>query len=81
MWDIRLQTQPMPDENAHQDAMQALYRFLLRKYQKMSEENLKQIKSYQADGDEDSLIKHLHVQSMLAEQRNKIATKLNTVIL
>jgi DNA primase len=81
MWDIRLQTQPMPDENQQQDSMQALYRFLLRKFQKMSDENLRQIKSFQANGDEDSMIKHLHVQNLLVEQRNKIANKLNTVIL
>lgn len=81
MWDIRLETQPMPEENEAQDAIQALYRFLLRKYQKMSEENLRQIKEYQASGDDESLIKHLQVQGMLVEQRNKIAGKLNTVIL
>ncbi|MCB0688470.1 MAG: DNA primase [Saprospiraceae bacterium] len=81
MWDIRLETQPMPEENEVQDAIQALYRFLLKKYQKMSEENLKQIKTYQNDGDEESLLKHLQVQGMLVEQRNKIAAKLNTVIL
>ncbi|MCB0665007.1 MAG: DNA primase [Saprospiraceae bacterium] len=81
MWDIRLETQPMPDENEIQDAFQALYRFLLRKYQKMSEENLKQIKEFQSNGDDESLLKHLQVQTMLVDQRNKIAGKLNTVIL
>lgn len=81
MWDIRLETQPMPDENEVQDALQALYRFLLRKYQKMSDENLRQIKEYQGAGDDESLLKHLQVQSMIVDQRNKIAGKLNTVIL
>jgi DNA primase len=81
MWDIHLQTQPMPDENEIQDTLQALYRFLLRKFQKMSEENLRQIKDFQANGDEESLVKHLLVQNMLIERRNQIAGKLNTVIL
>lgn len=81
MWDIRLQTQPMPDENEIQDTLQSLYRFLLRKFQKMSEENLRQIKTFQDEGNDASLIKHLQVQSLLVERRNQIANKLNTVIL
>ncbi|NND35304.1 MAG: DNA primase [Saprospiraceae bacterium] len=81
MWDIRLQTQPMPDENEQQDSMQALNRFFLRKYKKMSATNLEQIKAFQESGDTDSLLKHLQVQNMLIEKRNEIANKLNTVIL
>ena len=81
MWDIRLQTQPMPDANEQQDSMQALHRFFLRKYKKMSETNLQQIKAFQESGNEEDLLKHLQVQNMLIERRNEIANKLNTVIL
>lgn len=80
-WGIRLETQPVPEENAEQDMHQALYRFMLRKFKKMSDENLEQIKKFKEKGDESSLIKHLQVQSMLIQRRNEIAKKLNTVVL
>jgi len=81
MWGIRLQTQPMPDENEFQDTKQALYRFMLKKYQKMSDENLLEIKNIKDDGEYETLLKHLHVQQLLITKRNEIAEKLNTVIL
>ncbi len=81
MYDIKLETQPMPDDNQIQDSIQAVYRLQLRKYKKMSDENLKQIKIFQENDDQDSLLKHLSVQKMLVEKRNEIADKLNTVIL
>ena len=80
MWGIRLETQPEPDENEFQDSIQALFRFLLRKYQKMSEENMLKIKGLENTGDGDELLKQLQVQSVLIEKRNEIAEKLNTVI-
>ena len=81
MYGIRLETQPQPDENEVQDSMQALFRFLLRKYQKMSDENLEKIKQLQGGKDQaEELIKQLQVQNVLIEKRNEIAEKLNTVV-
>ncbi len=80
-WGIRLETQPEPDENIERDTTQALLRFTLRKYQKMSEENLAKIKEYQEASNESEVLKHLQVQSVLMEKRNEIAEKLNTVVL
>ncbi len=80
MWGIRLETQPEPGENVVQDSLQALFRFLLRKYQKMSQENMAKIKALQKSADESELMKQLQVQSVLNEKRNEIAEKLNTVI-
>ena len=80
MWGIHLETQPDPEANEVQDSIQALFRFLLRKYQKMSEENNEKIKKLKDDVDGENLIKQLQVQSILIEKRNEIANKLNTVI-
>ncbi len=80
MYGIRLESQPQPDENEIQDSSQALLRFLLRKYQKMSEENSKKIKAL-SDGNDTELLKQLQAQAVLIEKRNEIAEKLSTVIL
>ncbi|NND07688.1 MAG: DNA primase [Saprospiraceae bacterium] len=81
MWDIHLQTQPMPEENEVQDSIQALWRFMLKRYQKLSKENMEKIEELREGTNEDELIKHLEVQRMIVTKRNEIAQKLNTVIL
>ena len=80
-WDIRLQTQPKPEENVRQDSLQALYRFMLRKFRKMTDENMSKIKEMEKAGKDSDLLKHLQVQQLLIEKRNEIAGKLNTVII
>ncbi|MDH3648826.1 MAG: DNA primase [Saprospiraceae bacterium] len=81
MWDVYLQTQPKPEDNIVNDSYQSLLRFMLRKLQKMSDENLSKVKQCQASNDQEELSKHLQVQHMLIQKRNEVAQKLNTVIL
>ncbi len=81
MWDIHLRTQPMPDDNAVQDSIQALWRFMLKKFQKLSRQNLEKIKELEEAGNEEELMKHLQVQSVILGKRNDVANKLNTVVM
>ncbi len=82
MWGIILQTQPMPEENVIQDSIQALWRFMLRKYQRLIEKNNENIKKSQAEeGKETELMTYLRTHQLLVEQRNLLAEKLNSVVL
>ena len=82
MWGIILQTQPMPEENVIQDSIQALWRFMLRKYQRLIEKNNENIKKTQSEeGKETELLTYLQTHQLLIEQRNLVAEKLNSVVL
>ena len=82
MWGIILQTQPMPEENVIQDSIQALWRFMLRKYQRLIEKNNENIKKNQSEeGKETELLTYLQTHQLLIEQRNLVAEKLNSVVL
>lgn len=82
MWGIILQTQPMPEENVIQDSIQALWRFMLRKYQRLIEKNNENIKKTQSEeGRESELMTYLQTHQLLVEQRNLVAEKLNSVVL
>ncbi len=79
-WDIRLQTQKMPEENFVQDVESAFNRFKLKKFERTLKENDRLIKEYYEKGDDRYLI-HLKVQRILNERRNAIAEKLGVIVL
>lgn len=81
-WGLPLQTQPVPEENQENDVNQALLRFILRKLNKLSEENLAKIKEYQSAPEfENELLTHLATHQKILDRRNEVAKKLNTVVL
>jgi len=76
-----LRTQPDPDENQVRDSDQALLRFMLRKINKMVEENQKMLMQQQEQNASDDQINlHLGVHQKLLEKRVEIANQLNTVV-
>ncbi len=81
MWDMGLQTQPMPDENQKKDALEALMRFKLNKATKLCRENLELIKQYEQEEDAEELMKHLQIQKKLTEIRNVFAKEFKTIVL
>ncbi|MBX2817754.1 MAG: DNA primase [Saprospiraceae bacterium] len=81
-WQIPLQSQPMPEKNEQKDTEDALLRFILRKLNKLSQENLAKIKEYQALPEfETELMTHMATHQKILAKRNEIAAKLNTVVL
>ena len=81
LWDIRLQTQPIPEENMFKDSFQAILRFKLRKIRKRVDENQNQIQLFYKEGKTADLEKHIRVHQKLMDIQNEIASQLNTVIL
>jgi DNA primase len=79
-WDIRLQTQKMPEENFVQDVESAFNRFKLKKFERTLKENDRLIKEYYEKEDDRYLV-HLKVQRILNERRNAIAEKLGVIVL
>jgi DNA primase len=81
LWDIRLQSQPIPEENMFKDSFQAILRFKLRKIRKRVDENKSQIQLFYKEGKTEDLEKHIRVHQRLMDIQNEIASQLNTVIL
>lgn len=81
MWDMDLQTQPVPDENHKKDVRQSLMRFKLRKAIDLCTTNRQKILQYQKDGMSDEALKHLVVQQKLLDIRDTIAKEFNTIVI
>lgn len=81
MWDMDLQTQPMPDKNHKKDVRQALMRFKLRIAIDLCVSNREKIQQFQNQGKMDEALKHLIVQQKLISMRDTIAREFNTIIL
>ena len=80
LWDIELQTQPLPDENYFTDSLHALLHFKLRKIEKMINRNKLLLKEI-PKGDKDQLMLLIEKHQKLMEVRNDIAAQLNLVII
>ncbi len=80
LWDIELQTQPIPDENYVTDGMHALLHFKFRKIMKMLNRNKLLLKDIPS-GDKDQLMNIINKHQQLTDLRNEIAAKLKLVII
>lgn len=81
-WQIHLYSQPMPDDNFKEDAIQAIMRFRMKKLNKLikkNQEKLKEIEQAGATGAE--LIALLKADIFYKDLRNEVARKMNTVII
>ncbi len=79
-WDIRLQTQKMPEENYRQDAHRAYQEFLFRKVDRMCRENKKVISELDNTSDFEEWILYMEVQNRLVKRRMELAETLGIVI-
>lgn len=80
MWDMDLQTQPVPDKNHQKDVRQALMRFKLKKAMELCFSNRQKIQQFQKDGQMEEALKHLVVQQKLLEMRDAIAKEFKTIV-
>lgn len=79
-WDIYLQSQKMPEENFHHDALISIRRFRLRKLDRMIKKNTEKIKESFEEGNEEYLL-YMKVDRKLKDLRNELAKQLGTVVL
>lgn len=81
-WQIHLYSQPMPDENFKEDAIQAIMRFRLKKLNKLIEKNQEMLKEMEKSGQSGAdLITLLKADIFYKDLRNEVAKKMNTVII
>ncbi len=80
MWDMDLQTQPIPDKNHQKDVRQALMRFKLRKAIDLCVSNRQKIQDLQNQGRMEEAFKHLVVQQKLLKMRDTIAGEFKTIV-
>ncbi len=81
MWDMDLQTQPVPEKNQQKDVRQALMRYKLRKAVDLCASNREKIEQLQKEGRTDDVYRHLVVQQKLIAIRDSIAREFNTIVL
>jgi DNA primase len=80
-WDIRLQTQKMPEDNFEQEAYRSLMEFKLKQIGKLFRENQEIIDKFSKEEErKDELERHLHIHQELMEERARIALELRRVI-
>lgn len=76
-----LETQPKPDLNVEQDALQAILRYKLSKINQQCRENQNKMDIlYKSTPDSPELLMVLKVQKKLIDLRNEIALQLGTVV-
>lgn len=80
-WEIRLNTQKMPELNFTKDSIQALQRFKLKKIVKMCAKNQERLKELNETGNIEEMLTLLKVQQQLIDVRNALAQELGTVVL
>lgn len=79
---VYLSSQKMPDDNHVADAISAILRFKLRKFERLIQKNQVFIKELQEQqGDFEELMKYMKVHTKLKQLSGEIAQQLNTVVL
>jgi len=81
MWEVELQTQPMPEKNFVKDSISSVNAFKLRKIDKTMAKNQERIKIAQEEKDDTKIMKYLRIQQKLLNIRKELAAAGNTVIL
>ncbi len=80
-YQLFLETQPKPDLNVEEDALQAILRYKLNKINQQCRENQHKMETlYKSTPDNPELLMVLKVQKKLIELRNEIALQLGTVV-
>ena len=81
MWEVELQTQPMPEQNYVKDSISSINAFKMRKIDKTMAKNQERIKTAQEEKDDVKMMKYLRIQQKLLAIRSELAKAGNTVIL
>ncbi len=79
-WNLPLQNQPMPEDNAEADILQALAMFKIRKINRLLEKNKERLKTAIADGDTKAEMQYLQTNLKIEQVRNRIARKHGIVL-
>jgi len=81
MWDIDLQTQPIPEDNFLKDSINAINIFKLRKVEKMIVKNQQNLKGYTDDQELKDYSKYQKIHLKLEAIKIELSKKLGIVIL
>ncbi len=79
-YEIRLQSQKMPEENFEKDTLQGLNRFRQFKITRLSKENLALLSRRQKEGNLEQQMVHMKVHLKLEEIRTALAREFGTVV-